>query len=341
MTEKVRELAFAQALNEALRQEMRRDKTVFVMGEDVATFAPTPEGSGGIFGVTKGLVQEFGTERVRNTPITESAFVGGGGFCAAAGMRPVVEIMFADFSFVTFDQICNQIGNYHWVSNGKVKLPIVIRMAYGISGGGFGMQHSQCGYSYYAHAPGLKIVIPSTPYDAKGLLITAIRGDDPVVFFEQKSLYTMKGPVPEEEYTIPFGKADIKGKGDDVTVVATGLMVHRTLSAREKLEKEGISVEVVDPRTIVPLDKKAIFDSLKKTGRLVVVDEDHKRCGVSAEIAALVAEEAFDYLDAPIKRVANPNVPIPAGGLAAGKPLENYVIPYEETIIKAIKEIVK
>jgi pyruvate dehydrogenase E1 component beta subunit len=341
MAKGVRELTFAQALNEALRQEMRRDETVFVVGEDVATFAPTAEGSGGIFGVTKGLVQEFGHKRVRNTPISESAFVGAAGFCAACGFRPVVEIMFADFSFVAMDQILNQIPKYHWVSTGKIKLPVVIRIPYGVTGVGYGMQHSQSPYSYYVHTPGLKVVIPSTPYDAKGLLITAIRDDDPVVFFEHKFLYTMKGPVPEEEYTIPFGKADIKGEGNDITVVATGLMVHKALDARKELGKEGISVEVIDPRTLVPLDKEAIFDSVKKTGRLVVVDEDWKRCGVASEIAALVAEEAFSYLKSPIKRLANPNVPVPAGALAPGENLEFYVIPRVETIIKAVKEIVK
>jgi pyruvate dehydrogenase E1 component beta subunit len=323
-----RELTYSDALNEALRLEMRRDPTIFVMGEDVGVY-------GGIFGVTKGLFEEFGPERVRDTPISESAFMGCGVGSAATGMRPVVELMFVDFFGVTMDQIFNQAAKMRYMFGGKAKIPITIRTTIG-GGMSAAAQHSECLYAIFAHVPGIKCIIPSTPYDAKGLLISALRDDDPKMVFEHHLLYGMKGPVPENAYTIPFGVADIKRKGEDVTIVALSLMVHKALEAAEKLEKEGISAEVIDPRTIVPLDKKAILDSVKKTGKLVVVDEDYERCGFAAEVAAIVADEAFDHLDAPIKRVVTPNIPIPFAPI-----LEKTILPDTDKIIKAVKAITK
>lgn len=323
-----RELTFAEALNEALRQEMERDPTVIVMGEDVGVY-------GGIFGVTKDLIKKFGPERVIDTPISEAGFIGAGVGAAATGLRPVVELMFVDFFGVAMDQIYNQAAKMRYMFGGKIKVPITIRTTIG-AGLSAAAQHSQVLYSIFAHVPGLKVVVPSTPYDAKGLLITAIRDDDPVMFFEHKMLYGMKGPVPEEPYTIPFGQADVKREGSDVTIVATALMVHKALEAADLLAKEGVSAEVVDPRTIVPLDKEAILKSVRKTGRLVVVDEDYDRCGFAAWIAAIVADEAFEYLDAPIKRVTTPTVPIPFSPV-----LERYILPDAEKIVKAVKAVVK
>lgn len=325
---RTRELTFAEALNEALRQEMERDPTVIVMGEDVGVY-------GGIFGVTKDLIKRFGPERVIDTPISEAGFIGAGVGAAATGLRPVVELMFVDFFGVAMDQIYNQAAKMRYMFGGKIKVPITIRTTIG-AGLSAAAQHSQVLYSIFAHVPGLKVVVPSTPYDAKGLLITAIRDDDPVMFFEHKMLYGMKGPVPEEPYTIPFGQADVKREGSDVTIVATALMVHKALEAADLLAKEGVSAEVVDPRTIVPLDKEAIFKSVRKTGRLVVVDEDYDRCGFAAWIAAIVADEAFEYLDAPIKRVTTPTVPIPFSPV-----LERHILPDAEKIVKAVKAVVK
>ncbi len=299
-----RELTFAEAIREGIYQELKRDDRVFVMGEDVGF-------EDGAFRVTSGFLKEFGSERIRDTPISENGFVGAGVAAAILGMRPVVELMFADFTGVAMDQIYNQAGKLRYMSGGQVKIPLVIRMAMG-GGLSAAAQHSQCLYSLFAHVPGLKIVVPSNCYDTKGLIISSIRADDPVMYFEHKALYDRKlGHVPEEAYEIQFGKADVKRNGSDVTVVATAMMVHRALDAAEQLQKEGISAEVIDPRTIVPLDKAAIFDSVKKTGRLVIVDEDYERCGFAAEVAALIAEDGFDLLDGPIKRVATHNVPIP------------------------------
>ena len=328
---KVRELSFKGAITEALMQEMERDENVFLMGEDLGVFY-----GGGPFGVTptEKFLKKFGAERVRDTPISESAFIGAAATAAATGLRPVVELMFVDFFGVCMDQIFNQAAKMRYMFGGQAKVPMVIRTVIG-AGFSFAAHHSQSLYSIFAHVPGLKIVIPSTPFDAKGLLVTAIRDDDPVMFFEHKSLYnSVKGPVPEELYTIPFGKAEIRREGTDVTVVATALMVHKALNAARTLEKEGISLEIVDPRTIVPFDKKTILESVKKTSKLVIVDEDYERCGFAAEIAALVAEEGLYYLDAPIKRVATPNVPIPYSPA-----LEKIVIPDEDRIIKAVKQI--
>jgi len=330
MVKEVRELSFKDAVSEALMQEMQRDETVFLMGEDLQVFY-----GGGPFGVTSAekFLKKFGSERVRDTPISESAYIGAGVAAAVTGLRPVVELMFVDFFGVCMDQIYNQAAKLRYMFGGQAKVPIVIRTAIG-AGMHLAAHHSQTLYSIFAHVPGLKVVVPSTPYDAKGLLITAIRDDDPVMFFEHKMLYPTKGLVPEKTYTIPFGEAEVKKQGKDVTVVATSLMVHTVLNAARKLEEEGIDLEVVDPRTIVPLDKKTILDSVKKTSKLVIVDEDYERCGFASEIAAIVADEAFDYLDAPIKRVATPNVPIPFSPI-----LEEYVIPNEDRITRAIREI--
>jgi len=324
----MRRITYRDALREALREEMLRDKTVFVLGEDVGRYWE------GAFRVTKGLAVEFGDERVRDTPISESAIIGVAAGAAITGMRPVAEIMFGDLSALAMDQIANQVAKMRYMFGGQAKVPVVIRTPFG-AGVNIASHHSQSLEAWFMHVPGLKIAMPSTPYDAKGLLKTAIRGDDPVMFFEHKLLYPVEGEISQEEYTIPFGVADVKREGEDVTIVATLYMVHKALSAAEILAKEGIDVEVVDPRTLVPLDKQAIVDSVRKTGRIAIVTEDCKTAGVSAEIAAVVAEEALDYLDAPIKRVAEPDTPIPFS-----PPLEQFVIPNEKSIIKAVKEIV-
>jgi pyruvate/2-oxoglutarate/acetoin dehydrogenase E1 component len=324
----VREITFVEALNEALRQEMERDSSIFVIGEDVGVYE-------GIFGVTKGLFKKFGPDRVIDTPISEAGFIGLCVGAAIAGLRPVVELMFVDFFGVAMDQIYNQAAKLRYMTGGKAKIPLTIRTTIG---GGLraAAQHSQVLYSIFAHVPGLKVIVPSTPYDAKGLLISAIRDDNPKIFFEHKQLYGIKGPVPEEPYAIPLGKADVKREGKDVTVVAAAYMVHEALKAAEKLEKEGISVEVIDPRTLVPLDKETILTSVKKTGRLVIADEDYDRCGFASWVASIVADEAFGSLKAPIKRVTTPNVPIPFS-----PPLEDEILPNATKIENAVKSIVK
>jgi len=324
----MRRITYRDALREALREEMLRDKTVLLLGEDIGRYWE------GAFRITKGLAEEFGDERVRDTPISESAIIGVAAGAAITGMRPIAEIMFGDLSALAMDQIANQAAKMRYMFGGQAKVPVVIRTPFG-AGVNIAAHHSQSLEAWFMHVPGLKIVMPSTPYDAKGLLKTAIREDNPVMFFEHKLLYPVEGEVPEEVYMIPFGVADVKREGKDVTVVATLYMVHKALSAAEMLSKEGIDVEVVDPRTLVPLDKQAILDSVKKTGRIAIVTEDCKTAGVSAEIAAVVAEEALDYLDAPIKRVAEPDTPIPFS-----PPLEQFVIPNEKSIVKAVKEIV-
>lgn len=322
-----REITFVEALREALREEMKRDSSVFLLGEDIGVH-------GGDFGVTKGLIHEFGKERVRDTPIAETAIIGVAVGAAAAGLRPIAEIMFADFLGVCMDQILNQASKLRYTSGGQMKLPIVIRTAYG-AGIRAGPQHSQSLEALFMHIPGLKIVIPSTPYDAKGLLKSSIRDDNPVLFFEHKLLYKIKGKVPKEEYLIPLGKADIKQEGKDVSIITYGIMVHKALEASKELSKEGISIEILDLRTLNPLDKKAIIESVKKTGKAIIVHEAWKTNGVGAEIAAIIAEEAFDYLDAPIKRVAALDTHIPFT-----PSLEDAVIPSKEDIKKAIMEIV-
>ncbi len=324
----MRKISYREALREALFEEMRRDKTVFLLGEDVGRYWE------GAFKVTKGLAKEFGDERVRDTPISESAIIGTAVGAAITGMRPVAEIMFGDLTALAMDQIANQAAKIRYMFGGQAKVPLVIRTPFG-GGVNIAAHHSQCLEAWFMHVPGLLVAVPSTPYDAKGLLKTAIRGDNPVMFCEHKLLYPVEGEVPEEDYAVSFGVADIKREGQDVTIVATMYMVHQALEAAKTLEKEGLNAEVVDPRTLVPLDKRGIIDSVKKTGRLVVVSEDCKTAGVAAEIAAIVAEEAIDYLDAPIKRVAAFDTPLPFS-----PPLEKHVIPDEKSIIKAVKEIV-
>jgi len=317
---------YLQALNDALRQEMERDEHVFILGEDVGKF-------GGCFGVTQGLFDKFGEGRVMDTPITESAIVGAAAGAAASGLRPVAELMFVDFVGVALDQLFNQAAKMRYMFGGKAKVPMTLRMPQG-AGIGAAAQHSQSLEAWFMHIPGLKVVLPSTPYDAKGLLIAAIRDDNPVIFLEHKLLYGVEGEVPDESYAIELGKADIKREGDDVTIVATSLMVHTALAAAEKLAADGISVEVVDPRCMQPLDTKTILDSVKKTHALVVAHEAVCFGGPGAEIAAMVAENALDYLDAPIKRVGAPFCPVPFS-----PPLEKAYIPGVDRIIAAVKEI--
>ena len=319
-------MTFAQALNNAHKLEMQRDPNIYVAGEDVGVY-------GGIFGVTGGLLDQFGDKRVRDTPITESAIIGTAVGAAAAGLRPVIELMFVDFIGVALDQLYNQAAKMKYMFGGKAKLPITLRTTCG-AGMGAAAQHSQCLEAWFMHIPGLKVVMPSTPYDAKGLLISAIRDDNPVVFLEHKMLYGTQGEVPEESYAIPLGKADVKREGKDITVVATAMMVGRALSAAEKLARNGISLEVVDPRTLSPLDEQTILNSVKKTHRLLIVHEEVKFAGSGAEIAAMVAEKAFDYLDAPIVRVGAPFTPVPFS-----PPLEQEFIPSEEKIIQAAKKM--
>jgi pyruvate dehydrogenase E1 component beta subunit len=323
----MRKRTYAQALNEALIEEMERDDTVYVAGEDVGTY-------GGIFGVTVGLLDRFGQKRVKDTPISETAIVGSAVGAAATGLRPVVELMMLDFATVCMDQIVNQAAKMRYMFGGKAKLPIVLR-AEGGAGFNAAAQHSQCLEAWFVHIPGLKVVMPSTPYDAKGLLKSSIRDDNPVIFIEHKVLYDTEGEVPDEEYVISLGTADIKREGADVTLVAYSMMVRVALDAAEKLQKEGISAEVIDPRTLYPLDKTTILDSVGKTHKLVILQEAPKTCGFGAEIAAIVADEAFDQLDAPIKRVAAPDSPVPFS-----PPLEKFYIPDKDDVIKTVKEII-
>ena len=341
----VRELDFAQAINEALRQEMLRDESIIVLGEDVGVF-------GGIFGCTKGLQEEFGEERVRDTPISEAAIIGAAIGASLSGIRPIAEVMMIDFIACggAMDQIFNQLAKIRYMFGGSMKVPVVVRTSCGSRCGvaSGAAQHSQSLEAWFMHVPGLKVVTPSTPYDAKGLLISAIRDDDPVMFIEHKLLYYAKrvptlrekypglvGKVPSEAYTIQFGKADVKRKGEDVTIVATMMMVHKALKAAEELDKEGIDMEIIDPRTLVPFDKQTIIDSVKRTNKAVIVSEDCKRGGVAAETSSIIVEEAFDYLDAPIKRVSALDTPIPYSPV-----LEERVIPQEQDIIRAVKEII-
>ena len=326
----MREITYGQAINEAYDEELKRDPTVFILGEDIGKHW------GAAFGEMQGLFDKHGPERIRETPISETAILGSAIGAAVTGMRPIAFLFFADFLGVAMDEILNQLTPMRYMFGGKVKLPVTIT-CYSGAGVSNAAQHSKCVEGFLMSIPGLKIVSPSTPYDAKGLLKSAIRDDNPVIYFIHKKILLsgIKGEVPEEEYTIPLGKEDIKREGSDVYVVAIGLMVHRALAAADKLHKEkDISIEVIDPRTVVPLDKQAIFDSLKKTGRLVIMDEEPKTGSAAAEIAALVAEEAFDFLDAPIKRVCAPNTPVPFSPV-----LEKFWMPDEENLIKAINEI--
>lgn len=321
-------MTFAEAIRDALQIEMERDPKVYLAGEDIGVF-------GGCFGVTQGLFEKFGQKRVHDTPITESAIVGTAAGAAVAGLRPVVEIMFVDFIGVALDQLYNQAAKMRYMFGGKAKVPMVMRAACG-AGMSAAAQHSQCLEAWFMHIPGLKVVFPSTPCDAKGLLISSIRDDNPVVFLEHKMLYGVRSDVPPGEYTIPIGQADVKREGKDVTVVATGRMVHLALSAAEKLSAQDISLEVVDPRTLSPLDEDTILESIRKTHRLVIVHEEVKFAGSGAEIAAMVAERAIEYLDSPILRVAAPLTPVPFSPI-----LENEYIPSEEKIIQAVKRVMQ
>ena len=321
-----RELTFAQAIREALAEEMRRDSRVHIMGEDVAE-AGTP------FKVLSGLVEEFGKERVLDTPISEAGFTGIAVGAAMTGLRPVVDIMFGDFITLTMDQMVNQAAKVHYMSGGKWRVPMVMRTTLGATRRS-AAQHSQSLHAWFSHVPGLKVVLPSTPYDAKGLLKTAIRDENPVVFFEDKMMYKLKGPVPEEEYTIPLGVADIKRAGEDITIVATSSMVQVALGAAELLEKSGLSAEVIDPRTTWPLDEKTLIESVKKTGRCIVADEGYGRYGVTAEIASVIAEGAFYNLDAPVKRMGAMHVPIPFS-----PPWEDVTVPTEESVAATAREL--
>jgi len=336
MADNGRTLTMSKAIAEAIAQEMERDETVFVMGEDVGTY-------GGIFGATQGLLEKFGPDRVMDTPISETAFIGMATGAAMEGMRPIVELMFVDFFGVCMDQIYNHMAKNTNMSGGNFKVPVVLTTA---MGGGYNdaAQHSQVLYGVFSHVPGLKIVVPSTAYDAKGLMVQAIRDDNPVMYFFHKGLMglgwmkypeTTVTPVPEEPYAIPFGVADVKREGSDVTIVALAWMVHKALQAAEKLTEEGIDVEILDLRTLVPLDREAVVNSVKKTHRLLIVDEDYKSFGMTGEIAAIAAEDALDYLDAPVKRLAVPDTPIPYS-----RPLEDFVIPSTERIIDAARELV-
>ncbi len=319
-----REITMGEAIREALGEELSRDPTIFMMGEDVGN-------AGGVFNITQGLQTEFGKERVMDTPIAEAGIAGLGVGAAMTGMRPVVEIMFSDFLTLAMDQIVNQAAKLHYMTGGQAKVPLVIRTAMG-AGRGAAAQHSQSLQAWVAHIPGLKVVMPSTPYDAKGLLKSAIRDDNPVVFLEDKMSYGLKGPVPIGDYTVPLGVADIKREGNDVTLVATSSMVQVALGAADILVEAGIKAEVVDPRTLRPLDRETILKSVHKTGRAVVIDEGYLSYGVTAEIAAIISDEAFDDLDAPVKRIGAADVPIPMAPV-----LEATTIPNEQQVVETVK----
>lgn len=322
----MKETRYIRSITEALNEEMARDENVFVIGEDVG-------GPGGAFSATKGLLETFGERRVKDTPICESAIVGVAIGAALQGLRPVVEIMFADFLAVCMDQVVNQLAKMRYMFGGMYELPVVIRTA---CGGGLnaGPQHSQCLEAWFAHVPGLKVVMPATPYDAKGLLKSSIREDNPVLFMEHKALYAMKGEIPEEEYLVPLGKAEVKKAGKDVTVIATSRMVHHALAGAKVLSGEGIDAEVIDLRTISPLDRESIFRSVEKTSRLVVAHEAVRSFGVGAEVAALVCEEMLDRLSAPIGRVGAPFVPVPFN-------LEKAYLPGSDDVVKAVKTVME
>jgi pyruvate/2-oxoglutarate/acetoin dehydrogenase E1 component len=322
-----RELTFGQAVREALAEEMRRDSRVCIFGEDVAE-AGTP------FKVLSGLVEEFGTQRVLDTPISEAGFTGIAVGAAMTGLRPVVDIMFGDFITLTMDQMVNQAAKVHYMSGGAWRVPMVMRTTLGATRRS-GAQHSQSLHAWFSHVPGLKVVMPSTPYDAKGLLKTAIRDENPVVFFEDKMMYAkLKGPVPAEEYTIPFGVADVKRVGRDITLVGTSSMVQVALGAATLLEEIGVSAEVVDPRTMWPLDEKTLIESAKKTSRVIVIDEGYERYGVTAEIAAVIAEGAFYNLDAPVRRMGAMHIPIPFS-----PPLEDATVPTEKSVFEVARKL--
>ena len=323
----MRELTYSQALREALIEEMDRNPNIILLGEDIGVY-------GGVFKVTEGLLDRFGPERVRETPISEAGFVGAAVGMAMTGKHPMAELMFMDFAWVAADPIFNQAAKMRYMSGGRVKVPMVIRTQQG-GGRGNAAQHSQSLETVFTHIPGLKVAIPSTPYDAKGLLKSAFRDQNPVVFIEHKLLYATRGPVPEEEYIIPLGQADVKRAGEDVTLVSLSRTVLHALEAAEAIAGEGVSVEVIDMRCTAPIDLETILDSVRKTHRLVVAHESHRRLGIGAELAALVQEHAFDYLDAPIERVGAMDVPIPYS-----QPMESHVLPGVDHILEAIKRVI-
>ncbi|RFB35583.1 alpha-ketoacid dehydrogenase subunit beta [Brevibacillus sp. VP] len=324
----MREITYLEAVREAMSQEMRVNPDVFLMGEDIGIY-------GGAFGVSRGMIEEFGPERIRNTPISEAAIAGAAVGAAMTGMRPIMELQFSDFVTIAMDQLVNQAAKNRYMFGGKGKVPMVVRTPSG-SGTGAAAQHTQSLEAWMAHIPGLKVVQPSTAYDVKGLLKAAIDDNNPVIFYEHKLLYKISGDVPEESYSIPLGVADVKREGTDVTIVATAIMVHKALEAAAELEKEGISVEVIDPRTLVPLDTDTIIRSVKKTGKLIVVHEAVKFGGFGGEIASMIAEsEAFDYLDAPIRRLGGKWIPMPYNPI-----LEKAAIPQVPDIIQAVKDTV-
>lgn len=321
-----RQITYAEALNEALHEEMAANENIIILGEDIGQY-------GGVFNVTKDLINKFGKERIIDTPISEAGFTGAGIGAAMTGLKPIVEFMWIDFTFVALDQILNQAAKMTYMSGGQTKVPIVFRTQGG-GGRGNGAQHSQSLETIFAHVPGLKVVVPSNPYDAKGLLKTAIRDNCPIMFIENKLLYNMKGEVPEEEYTIPFGQANIVIEGSDVTVVSLSRTVHECKKVVDSLKERGISAELIDLRTLVPMDSQTVIDSVKKTNRLVIVHEAVESFGWGAELSSIVQEQAFDYLDAPVKRVGSLSVPIPYN-----MALEKEVLPTEARIVEAIEEV--
>lgn len=321
-----RVITYGEAIREAIAEEMRRDPRVFIIGEDVAE-------TGTVFRVLQGLVDEFGKARVIDSPISEAGIAGLGVGAAMTGMRPIVDIMFGDFITLTMDQMVNQAAKTHYMSGGKLKVPMVLRTTLGATRRS-AAQHSQSLHAWFSHVPGLKVALPATPYDAKGLMKSAIRDDNPVAIFEDKMMYTLKGPVPAEEYTLPFGVADIKRTGDDITLVATSSMVHVALEAADRLAEIGVSAEVVDPRTTIPLDKQTLVDSAKKTSRALVIDEGYEQYGVTGEIASVIADGAFYYLDAPVKRLGAMNVPVPFSPV-----LEDLTVPTAERVVELAKTL--
>jgi acetoin:2,6-dichlorophenolindophenol oxidoreductase subunit beta len=321
------ELSYREAARDAMSEAMRRDDDVFIMGEDIAEM-------GGSMGVTQGMLEEFGPERVRNSPISEMAIVGAGIGAAVAGMRPIVEIMYQDFTTLAMEQLVNQAAKHRYMSGGQIKVPLTVRTQGG-AGWSPGAQHAQQLEGWFVHVPGLKVVFPSTPEDVRGLLWSSIYDDNPVIFFEHRLLYPLKGTVPDEIEPIPLGKARIHREGEDVTVVATGRLVHESLQAAEEAEKDGISVEVVDPRTLLPLDEETIVESVKKTTRCVTAHEAVVRAGFGSELAAVIQHGAFDYLDAPIERVGSKFAPLPFAPV-----MEQYVVPHADDVLEAIKKTV-
>ncbi|USK70702.1 alpha-ketoacid dehydrogenase subunit beta [Peribacillus asahii] len=333
-----RKISMSQAINEAMAIAMRRDEDVILMGEDVAGGAEVDhlqddEAWGGVLGVTKGLVQEFGRERILDTPIAEAGYMGAAMAAASTGLRPIAELMFNDFIGSCLDEVLNQGAKFRYMFGGKAQVPVTVRTMHG-AGFRAAAQHSQSLYALFTSIPGLKVVVPSTPYDAKGLLLAAIEDNDPVIFFEDKTLYNAVGEVPEGYYTIPLGKAEIKRKGSDLTIVAIGKQVQTAQQAAEQLAKRGVEVEIVDPRSLSPLDEDTILSSVAKTNRLIVIDEANPRCSIATDIAALVADKGFDTLDAPIKRITAPHTPVPFS-----PPLEDIYLPTPEKVIKAVSEL--